>query len=564
MPNSSFQRYGLALFVLAWLMPNHFRPWVNFHSEALAMVSMTMLAIFCVADKQIATLFPKNFRWLSLLILLPWVQFALSINYFAGDALISSMFTLALLGAIFVGYSYTLTTATTAKLLLNFFHALWITALVSAAIGLLQWLELEHSLNLYAVNRSADGRAMANLAQPNQLATLLLIGIASLLFVYEKKAIGRFALLLGVMFMSFVMVLSQSRTALISVLVMSAFLVWKGQRCPLRITKREIVVWAVFCCLMTLLLPYLNSALMLANTRAIAEPDAVSERVLIWQQIIYAISQSPWFGYGWNQTATAQIAGVTVFPGTTPVNYAHNFVLDMLVWNGIPIGIFLTGVIGYWFFTRAKKVNRTEAVLAMCILLAVSIHSMLEYPFAYAYFLLTVGALVGVVEACNQANENQQPSFKPLNKTLVGGVLAVWVVIGSYFMYEYWLVEEDFRVARFESLKVGKTPAEYQVPHIRMSTQLAAMLNAVRRPPVPGMTEEELENLRQVALRFSYGPPTFRYALALGLNNDPAGAIQQMAVVRGLYGEKYYQATKAHLLALQEEKYPQLESVILP
>lgn len=549
---------GLILFGLAWLAPNHFRPWVNFHSEALALAGICMLVANRLLVRRSASALPMASGWIVLAILIPWAQFATGISFFAGDAVVSSLYIAGLLGAFFAGYSYASDNQESNPALLGFMHALWIAALLSAFIGLLQWLELEQALQMYSVQGTAGGRAMGNLGQPNQLATLLLIGMAALAFVYESRIIGRFAFFLAIAFMSFVLVLTQSRTGLLSGVVLALFLIWKRWHVELRLSVSVVALWALMLCIGMFLFPYLNSAMLLADIRSIGSQGAISERFLVWQQIAYAVSQSPWIGYGWNQTVTAQTIAAVAFPGSTPFTYAHNFILDMMAWNGLPLGIVLTGACGYWFLTRLKRVIRRDAVFAMACLLPFVVHSMLEYPFAYSYFLLTAGLMAGVIEASILGT---RAVF--LNIRWVWSMLCIYVVTGSYLSYEYLLVEEDFRVVRFENLNIGKTPAEYQVPHIWMNTHLAAMLKAARQPAMPGMTAEEINNLKEVALRFPYGPPTFRYALALGLNGDSSEATHQMAIVRGMYGEKYYWATKAHLRALQE-KYPQLKAVMTP
>ena len=75
------------------------------------------------------------------------------------------------------------------------------------------------------------------------------------------------------------------------------------------------------------------------------------------------------------------------------------------------------------------------------------------------------------------------------------------------------------------------------------------------------MSSEDLETLRGASSRFAYGALRFRYAQALALNGDPNGAVSQMAIIRGMYGEVYYQACQA---VLREElgKHPQFASLL--
>lgn len=552
-------RAGLIFFLLSWMVSIHIRPWVNFHSEMMALAAICMLVASQFLRYKQSVHLPKIYGWAIFIILIPWLQFAAGINFFAGDAFVSSLYSVGLLGALFIGYSYASVGQSSEAPLSGFMHMVWSAALLSAAIGLLQWLGLEEILGIYVVQGSIGDRVLGNLGQPNQLATLLLIGMAALAFAYERAAVGRFPFFLGIGFLSFVLVLTQSRTAMLSVVLLTAFLIWKRRTVELRLSARAVATWALLFFIVTLLLPSLNNAMLLGEVRSVADHAPINERYLLWQQILYAISQSPWLGYGWNQTAVAHIAAAATIQGSTPFIYAHNVVLDMMAWNGVPLGIILTGVCGYWFVTRIKRVRQPDAVFAMACLLPFALHSMLEYPFAYSYFLVTAGVMAGIVEASMVGGK-----LISLTRPLAWTALAVYTTVGVYFIYEYLLVEEDFRVARFEMLSIGQTPNDYQVPHIWMNTHLAALLKATRQVVEPGMTSVAIDNMKSVASRFPNGPATARYALALGLNEKPQEARHQMAVVRGLYGEQYYQSTRQYFVALKEEKYPELKAVLAP
>lgn len=143
-------------------------------------------------------------------------------------------------------------------------------------------------------------------------------------------------------------------------------------------------------------------------------------------------------------------------------------------------------------------------------------------------------------------------------------VLCVWAGVGGYMAYEYFQIEEDFRIVRFENFRVGATPASYEVPHVWMLSHMAAMLKAARQAPQSDMAQAELENLRQVSDRFAYGAIRFKYAQSLGLNGDPAGASKQMRIIHGMYGDFFYKACKGELTRLTAAKYPQLAAVQIP
>ena len=110
-----------------------------------------------------------------------------------------------------------------------------------------------------------------------------------------------------------------------------------------------------------------------------------------WILFIDAISQRPWFGYGFNQSALAQMEVAVNHPNLFGVfTFAHNIFLDLIIWCGIPIGIALIGFIILWLFKNLNQVSNPENALLMMMLLVVGNHAMFEMPLYYAYFLLQI------------------------------------------------------------------------------------------------------------------------------------------------------------------------------
>ena len=556
---SLLHAFGVLLFAAAWLSYDHYRPWVNFHSESLAFASLGLLvASRCMATTGHSRLTPKIVLWAFAVMLIPWVQYVFNISLFAGDAVVASLFIYGLAAAMWLGFSYA-TDANDEQSLFPVFCLLWGVAIVSASIGLLQWLNLQEFFTVYVVQTDVGERAMGNLGQPNQLATLMLIGIASIAWTFEKKRIGATGLIVGVAFLTMALVLSRSRAGMLSALTISIFLLWKSGSLGTRLRPHHIFLWILMYGLGLFLVPYLQDFLMLGGdirTMNVTKDDA---RSTIWKQVSAGISQAPWFGYGWNQTPTAHSAGSLAVSGVLTYAYAHNIVLDLLAWNGIPLGLLLTGLCAWWFVSRIYRVRQINAVYAMTALLPVIVHSMVEYPYAYSYFLLAAGLMVGIVEAAHLGVQTIS-----LKLRWMAGSLAIWFVLGGYMVYEYLMIEKDFVIVRFENLRVGQTPVDYAAPKILLLSHMGAMLDAYRQKPMPRMSSHALDNLRRSSLRFSISTLNLRYAVALGLNGSPAEATRQFAIIRGMYGPRYYQIAVSVMRELQAEKYPELSLVVTP
>lgn len=497
--------------------------------------------------------------WVILLLgLLPWVQFAIGVSPFAGDALNTTFYFLGTAAAIGIAFSRRTSAAELSNTHADVLLVILAGAMLSACIGVVQWLALQGSLDIFVMDMGLGVRVSGNLAQPNQMATLLLMGIAGLFWVFETSRIRTGIFYLGLLFISVLMVLTQSRAGLLSVVVMVVFLGYKKWHVPMRWSMPALLAWLVSVFLLSWLLPSLFKLLLLDGSRGVSFTDS-SGRWLLWSQFAHGIWERPWLGYGWNQSVSAQMVGAAIIPGELTAIYAHNLFLDLLAWNGLPVGLLLTAMGAWWLIDRSRRIRSPLSIVAMTCLLPLVTHSLLEFPFAYSYFLLPAGLLVGLIEA-----EMAGKLFIALNRRVVGYLTLASVLFGSLFVYEYFLIEEDFRIVRFENMRIGTTPVDYEIPNIWFASHMRAMLAASRVEPAPGMTQAQITVLRDVAGRFAYGALSYRYALALALNDDPIGATKQMIQIRGFYGENQYQRLKAAMKDDAQFRYPQLNAVLLP
>ena len=154
---------------------------------------------------------------------------------------------------------------------------------------------------------------------------------------------------------------------------------------------------------------------------------------------------------------------------------------------------------------------------------------------------MTAGVLVGIVEVSVGTRR------KRIGVSVVGPLLAGLITLCSIVAYEYLQVEEDFRVARFANMRIGRVPEGFVYSEIHVLTQMGEMLEASRMRPHPGMPPEDIALLKRVANRFPYGALTYRYVEALALNDRIDAAKEELLVLRGLYGPEYYQAIRVEI-----------------
>jgi hypothetical protein len=234
-------------------------------------------------------------------------------------------------------------------------------------------------------------------------------------------------------------------------------------------------------------------------------------------------------------------------------------VLDLAIGVGLPLTAILLVVTGVWMWRRLVRCQDVWAWYCVAAVLPVAVHSMLEFPFAYAYFLAPVMFLLGVLESTTGV----RAAFSLSARKMVLLIAAFGAVLIASAV-EYLKIEEDFRVVRFEALRVGKTPADHQRPNVLLLTQLDGLLVAGRIEPKPGMDPTTLDVARKAALRFPWPATQNRYALSLALNGQPDEAIRQLRVIRALHGPDTYAQIRSNWEELARDTHPSLRALELP
>ena len=528
---------GLLILATSWLIKDHFGPWNSFHSEFLAFVGLAVISLSCLRGASRNVTGPLILLPVFMVAAIPWLQFALGITYFAGDAVVSTLFLAGFSFSIWAGF--VLTNRVSAPGPGNAIaFAIAMPALVSAAIGWCQWFDVD-GIFLQFVMPSANGLATGNISQPNLLGTFLLMGLFAFTYLLLLRLIGRATFLLVVFFISAAIAMTQSRAAIVGALVLALFLIGNKRHYLPKLSSWSIGGWFLGLLGARVALPHVASLLFLPSAGEAMSLVDSNGRFTIWEQILSAIFHAPWLGYGWNQTFRAQTVGAVMHPNEITYTYAHNVVLDLLAWNGIPLGLLNVGAVLLWLVVRNLALKTPASIFAMGALLPMVVQSLFEFPFAYANFLLTAGLLIGVIEA------NHVPTRRFVVRAgVVFMSCAIYFVVGTMVALEYVRVEEDYRIVRFENLRIGETPSDYSVPHFRLLTHMGAMLDAARTAPAPGMSAAQIEILREASHRFPYGLLMYKYAVARALNGDPEGGIRQMQGLKAIYGEKYYRQSK--------------------
>ncbi|HBU88717.1 O-antigen ligase C-terminal domain-containing protein [Acinetobacter oleivorans] len=517
----------------AWLSPFHYSPWVMFSSEV-----STFGAGLCV----LAALIQQNIKipraQLLLLpfTLIPIVQWGFYLVFDLSTALLSSFYLLGFWFMVLAGYNLSLDQQKRDQIFSGFSLLVIIVSVATSFIAICQWLNFEsdfvHMLHLIG------NRPYANFGQPNNMATFLIIGLLGCLYLYEKNKVTLWLLLPSALIILFAVALSQSRTSWIVFPFLFIYWVFKQFKQQKRFGFIQSLLWCVgFFVVAGGILPFVTNLIEAWSSTNVTEASTLVERASsgylrfnIWSQMLLAVQQYPWWGYGWNQTSVAQITVYHDFPTGEWTTSAHNVLLDLIIWNGIPLATVIIAYFTCWFLWLNQQAKNTISIVAIMMVCTVLIHAMLEFPQRYAYFLLTCGFLLGVVQA-------QSPVLKGivLNKQLlrliwVASLLLIIAILRDYNVYilnsnllfnnkrpnaEFMGSSKIFVLTQFEErLKWIELNSETALPE----ADLVHWENFVKNKPTP-------YNLR-------------KYAKLLAYNGKVEQAEQQIFILQHLYKQK--------------------------
>ncbi|GAC1526728.1 MAG: hypothetical protein NVS2B4_03620 [Ramlibacter sp.] len=401
-------------------------------------------------------------------------------------------------------------------------------------------------------------RPGANLAQPNQMATMVLMAAASLIYLHEQGRVGRAVGLLLGMLLVIGLSTTESRTGLLAATTLAAWWFCKGYKSRFRPSQVVLALSVVFTAYIAW--PPMVEAFHAESASELARMNTqVGFRAIVWPQLVEAVARRPWLGWGVRQTSAALTSVVDAYPVSEPYTYAHNIILELVLGFGLPLGVVLLGGATVWVIRRWHARAHVGGWYCMALWVPLLVHSLLEFPYSYAYFLAPAMFALGLLEGSSRV-----AALHRVPITIVAGVLAFGIALGLWSVFEYVQAEEDFRVARFEAVRIGTTPTDYQRPRLQVLTQLGAMVEAARLVPAPGMTPEAVTFAGDVAARFPWPALQNRYALALALNGRPGAAEREILVIRAMHGEDLFKDIRQNWAVLKSEKYPELAAVHMP
>jgi O-antigen ligase len=309
---------------------------------------------------------------------------------------------------------------------------LLIAGLASVAISLIQVFAPQLADGNWIARYGVAGRAAGNLRQPNHLASLMMWAAVAAVFITEKRG-WRVALPPLLFACVFTIVLSASRTGYAGIAMLA---LWGAvdrrlsRSARLALLATPLMLGASWW-LMSLWSAESGHAFGAASR--LAEGAGSPSRLAILRDAWQLTLANPWLGVGWGEFNFAW--SLTPFPNR-PIaffDHTHNLPSQLAVELGLPWALAVLTLLTWalykaWRGTLAQDDEAPLRRAALMIVLTIGLHSLVEYPLWYAYFLLPACFALGLAlpagDAAKPATAGPLPWVGGL--LIVGSLYAVW------------------------------------------------------------------------------------------------------------------------------------------
>lgn len=386
------------------------------------------------------------------------------------------------------------------------------------------------------------------LGQSNHFADFVSLGIVSLFYSYAKQGISKRTLALSLLMGLLMLALSGSRSSMLylSMIALSfglLNLVFKRQQKDPEITehlfKLSLGLLPAFLLLQLLLTIFFSEAMIHTPVRrameALSHPS-VSLRWQFWQTSITLFSQSPFLGIGVGQMRWQTLL-LADNPSANPAHiffeHAHNLFLNLLAEMGIFAFLIVFGALLLWLRRFLKSFALSfETWWLLASLVVIGLHSMLEYPLWYSYFLGIFAFLLGAGESSAITLTRLSQSAQRLLRLLLVAVVIYGFIQLSLMQIAYKKLEDNIaNASQARMTDHQKQGLVNDMLWINANTLLAPYANLVLATYlVPNITQSEVQlTLAENAVRFiPLRQPYLNYIILLELRNEHLQAIQHL------------------------------------
>lgn len=396
----------LGLPFLAW---HHALPLPGFHGEWLAaLLGLGVLAILARRETYrplelpLALLLPLG------LILVLVVQTSLGMVVFPGQARLAILY-LAASALLMVAARALARTHGHERVIEYAAWAMLGSGLVNAAIAVLQWQGWHTPLDPVIAGYPSH-HAYGNLGQANHFADHQALALCATLYLAARRRLPTWALAITALALLLGLTLSGSRSGWLYLLgLVGVSLLYRRST---RDDTSRMLIWATVAALPTYLAlqlgvgltetPVITATQRLASDAGSPVAYTLDQRGMFLMAARRMFLDSPMLGGGYQNFAWYYFQELAHLPAGVANPYehiyaenAHNLFAHLLAEFGLA-GAVLLAALGYWLYVSYREVTSRERWMALAMLAVIGLHSMVEYPLNYMYFLAVASVLAAL------------------------------------------------------------------------------------------------------------------------------------------------------------------------
>lgn len=462
-PLSPLTRLGLIcialLCVVPFLQPWHRYPLTGFYSEWLAFVLGLGVMAPLLERRSWQT---AGVPWLALapfaLAFLLVVHGALDWSPYFGQALTGALY-LIWAGMLVIAARALAQACGPATVYAALAAGLAAGGLLSVLAGVIQHFNLVTPLNAF-IARPGSAAIFGNLGQANHFATHATLGLLSLTYLYAAGRVPVAAGVVATVPMLFVLGLSGSRSVLLYLVAAFALAAWLRKADEGPSARRLFMATGAF-----IIAYYVMQLLVDAGWFRVADRDSitaverlfsgatsVTERFSLWRAAWAMTLEHPLAGVGWGGFSMQYFNYITALDTAglyQLYHHAHNIALHLLAETGVPGALLVVVPAVVWLQNVWTGVRGAAQWWLLALAAVLGLHSLLEFPLWYAYFLGPAALLLGAAPVLVF-----MPRLERIGPLLAAALLGV----GIFNLATLWLDYRDFeRVfhSRTERLRDG-------------------------------------------------------------------------------------------------------------
>ena len=439
---------------------------------------------------------------------------------------------------------------------------------IQMTVGLLQmsgvaaiyWNWIDPS-NIWALRLADTDRAPLGLIlQRNNLADYLFISAAASCYLHAHKKISTIYWLAFILAVASFLALSMSRSVVIYIGVTAIILLHTNKKDDL---TRQLVKNTYLFLLLSILLqiffpiikPYLTDLLPFikegSGIERLSRNGLNDVRWIEWKKAWYVFTQNPILGAGIGTFDVQSDALKEKFPTSlapaTIFTHCHNIFLQLAAEMGI--GAVLAFIFGLMFTLYALIKNKLDSHHAFIsiVLVTIMIHSQLEFPLWYAYFLIlfTVTASLIKYDIYSFATRiNHNKSIKSI---------AIYATIGMVILTIFWNGQVSKIMHAYQTNKQtsNDTQAIWKLTTNPLFSDIADFALILTAP----LNTQNIDYKLHISKNYLSSRPEiavkFRYSVYLCLNNQfEEGKSEFQKLIKNHPEDKNYIAQSIDSIAL--------------